>query len=269
MSIVLFENSHPQPCFWRESWVPKNSWIPFQEMLFSRVITSFLCFQGRTIFTRAWRLSSYTGLMATLCPIFSCWWAPGSLSPWPSAGWWDFARIGSRILDTGKHKNDDVNSWWRGGSTPTFTLVLFSEKVAVKQKSWRFDSLCVASVFSKIFFFAKYNAKNRQENRKMETRDLAPKADVLHCQGVALSMGGGAFPWGVALSMAGDQLNQKSCCSRNHWSSNTTSRLFQRQRSKNVSMLPWSIAFLCQHSSLAGLMFLEFCHGSVSTFHIQ
>ena len=27
----------------------------------------------------------------------------------------------------------------------------------------------------------------------------------------------------------GGQLNQRSCCSQNHWSSNTTSRLFQRQ----------------------------------------
>ncbi len=32
-------------------------------------------------------------------------------------------------------------------------------------------------------------------------------------------------PWG------GGQLNQRFCCSQNHWSSNTTSRLFQRQRS--------------------------------------
>ena len=33
----------------------------------------------------------------------------------------------------------------------------------------------------------------------------------------------------------GGWLNQRSCCSQNHWSSNTTSRLFQRQRSNKQS----------------------------------
>ncbi len=70
---------------------------------------------------------------------------------------------------------------------------------------------------------------------------------VVLSMGLELFMGGGwCFPWGgvdlvLAWLMAGrggwhpwggGQQNQRSCCSRNHWSSNTTWRLFQIQRSK-------------------------------------
>ncbi len=41
---------------------------------------------------------------------------------------------------------------------------------------------------------------------------------------------------GVA-SMGGVHLNQRSSCSRNHWSSNTTSHLFQRQGSNDYTNL--------------------------------
>ncbi len=95
------------------------------------------------------------------------------------------------------------------------------------------------------------------------TRDLVPKAKVLRCPantmhcriggGVAVSGGEGHVQWGVAhqwgeggwtllltclmagrdvASSMGEGVKQRSHCSQNYWSSNTTSRLFQRQRSK-------------------------------------
>ena len=94
---------------------------------------------------------------------------------------------------------------------------------------------------------------------KLITRDLAPKANVLRCptpQWVGLCFpwgwhfpcggwhfpctgtfhGGWHFPWGGGFDFGPylvdgqqggwhpwrGQLNQRSCCSRNHWSSNTT-----------------------------------------------
>ena len=110
--------------------------------------------------------------------------------------------------------------------------------------------------------------------RTQSTRDLAPKANVLRCHhrhtpqwgGVALSMGGGISLGGVdfgpylvegwqggGIYGGGGQLNQRSYCSQNHWSSNTTSRLFQRQRSNEtwfVSVIRINMLRACRMRSI-------------------
>ncbi len=96
-----------------------------------------------------------------------------------------------------------------------------------------------------------------------QTRDLAPKANVLRChhrhtpqcnEGGGTFHGGVAYPWGGVWLWSllgwwlaggwhpwgGGQLNQRSCCLRNHWSSNTISRLFQKQRSNECTEAKWA-----------------------------
>ena len=65
-------------------------------------------------------------------------------------------------------------------------------------------------------------------NWTKKTRDLAPKAKVLRCRHHHAPGGGG---WPIIGGWHASWGWHSSCCSWNHWSSNTNSCLFQRQRS--------------------------------------